>query len=304
MGTAPWGPVSADRCDSARERCTLPAKFRGRSATVAGGVTGERRRVVARAPGCHHRGMMSPVVPLPPSAPRVLLSRWPDDPLTTALAAAGAIVTAVPLTRVTPLPPDELRRVALTLSEGFDWIAVTSATTVAVLAGLGLEEATARLAAVGPATARALSEAGFVVALQPDLASGGAALAAAWPAGAGRVAIPGARDSAPALAEGLRAKGWTVTAFPVYDVAPVSRVDPAVAAAWLGGALDVFVVTAGSVARAARDLLGPGGPPVIALGEPSARAAREAGFDVHGVSGDADPAAVVAALRSFVQGDH
>ena len=247
--------------------------------------------------------MLPPVVPLPPWAPRVLLSRLPDDPLATALAAAGAIVTAVPLTRVTPAPPEELRRVALALREGFDWIAMTSATTVALLADYGLGEAAARLAAVGPATARALTEAGFVVARRPEVGSGGAALAAAWPTGAGRVAIPGARDSAPALAEGLRAKGWTVTAFPVYDVGPVSRVDPAVAAAWRASELDVFVVTAGSVARAARALLGPGGPPVIALGEPSARAARDAGFHVHGISGDADPAAVVAALESFVQGD-
>jgi hydroxymethylbilane synthase len=59
---------------------------------------------------------------------------------------------------------------------------------------------------------------------------------------------------------------------------------------------DLFVVTAGSVARAAVEAGGLPGPRVVALGATSAAAARAAGLDVVGVAERPDAAGIAGAV--------
>ncbi|HSK32078.1 MAG TPA: uroporphyrinogen-III synthase, partial [Propionicimonas sp.] len=193
-----------------------------------------------------------------------------------------------------PLPTTELDAA---LTEGCDWLVVTSASTVAALGEQGFDLAahlptTTKVAAVGPATASALRQAGIAVDLVAD-PGGGAALAAAFPAGSGRVLLPGAEESSPEPAAGVAAKGWSVRRVPVYRtvVAP----QPAdVIGEW--PRFDLFVVTAGSVARAAVEAGGLPGPRVVALGDASAAAARAAGLDVVGVAERPDAAGIAGAV--------
>lgn len=228
---------------------------------------------------------------------RVLL---PLSGLADVLDAEGVRVTTQSFTDTEPL---DVAAFVQALAESPDAVAFTSARTVRVLTGAGIELATqlplgTSVAAVGDATAAALRAAGLRVGVRPSSGSGGAALAAAFPDGPGTVLVPGASEPAPDLAEHLTARGWRVLPVPVYRTVPMTAVDQDVAAGWPAG-YDAFVVTAPSVARVAADLLGVPGPPVVALGATSAAAATELGFDVVVTAAEASPAGLVEALATL-----
>ena len=224
---------------------------------------------------------------------RILLPRA-DGPLADALREAGAVVDCAPLTRTVPVLFPRLPHDA-------NWVVFTSPTAVRVLAECGYPlQAMGRsgVAAVGGATRRALEEHGVRVALSPEGSATAAALGRAFPSGSGRVLIPGSELASPVLAEALRAKGWTVVSIPTYTTSPVDELPAGLADAWGRGDFDAVVVTAGSVARALRGLLGepPEGTAVVAFGEPSAAAAAEAGLSVAAVALTQDGPGLVAAL--------
>lgn len=228
---------------------------------------------------------------------RVLM---PPSRLATALRTEGVLVTETRLTSTEPLDPAP---VVQALGNDFDVLALTSARTLDVLDEAGVHLAdlldpAVTVAAVGPTTAAAAERAGLRVAIVPATHSGGAALAAAFPSPAGRVLIPGAEQPAPDLASGLIARGWRVSAVPVYRTVPASAIDPAVADAWPDG-FDAVVVTAPSVARAVAELLGRPAPPVIALGTTSAAAAAELGLVVAATAAEPSAAGVAAALQAL-----
>jgi len=217
---------------------------------------------------------------------RVLLPARAPAGLSELLTSGGADVVEALFTEQRPLPLDELRAA---VAAGFDWLVVSSAATVPSLAAAGVSRSkppSARIAAVGPATARALAGAG----LPPDLVAhpgGGAALAAAFPPGPGAVLLPGAAQPSAQPGAGLAQKGWTVRAVAVYETVAVAP--PAdVVADWRAGRFDVFVVTSGSIARAAVQACGLPGPDVVAIGESSASACRELGLRVLAVAATPD----------------
>ena len=140
------------------------------------------------------------------------------------------------------------------------------------------------------------------VDLLPTSGSGGADLAASFPDEPGRVLVPGAADPAAGLDAGLTARGFHVDRVAVYRTDPVESLDEEVRLGWPDG-FDAFVVTAPSVARAAAELLGRPGPPVVALGESSAAAARAAGFTVVATAAEATPAGLVNALATLRKED-
>jgi hydroxymethylbilane synthase len=186
---------------------------------------------------------------------------------------------------------------ALAEDPAWDWVVVSSARTVTSLTAGGFDlagrlPAAARVAAVGPATASALREAGIAVDLVAD-PGGGAALASAFPTGAGRVLLPGAEESSPEPSAGLTAKGWSVRSVPVYRTV-VAPMPPEVVLEWRR--FDAFVVTAGSVARAAVEAGGLPGPKAIAIGEAAAAAARAAGLDVIAVADRPDAGGIAGAV--------
>jgi uroporphyrinogen-III synthase len=206
-------------------------------------------------------------------------------------------------------PPDELDRSLRALAEGaHSWLAVTSATTVEVLLGRAeaLGTTLARLvgatpvAAVGPATAAALNDAGLDVALVPPGPTSSAAnLAAAWPVSprGGIVLLPRSAIAAPTLATGLRERGWLVDDVVAYSTTTARLADPAVAADLAAGRVDAVLLTSGSTARALVDLYGPvPGVAVVAIGPSTAEAAARAGLTVNAVAPEQTPAGLVTAL--------
>ncbi|MGO1385034.1 MAG: uroporphyrinogen-III synthase [Arachnia sp.] len=224
---------------------------------------------------------------------RVFLPRE-EGPLSAAIEAAGPHVVCEPLiTRRTLEPRGNL--------SGADWVAVTSARTVWTLEELGwrIPEA-ARIAAVGPATAQALKDAGYAVDLIPEGPSSAADLLRVWPAGSGRVVVPGSDLSSTELVDGLLAKGYDAEALPIYTVDAVSSPSPHLASEWRNGDIDAVIVTSGSVARAIDGLLGwPSGIRVLAFGHPTAAALAD--LDVAAsVSPGQDPASVVRALTDLL----
>ena len=232
--------------------------------------------------------------PRPLAGRTILLPERSPAGTAEALAAAGAAVVQTSFTASHPLPTAELEAA---LAESWDWVVLTSAATLTTLAGLGFDLAGrlpdgVRVAAVGPATASALRGAGVTVDLVAD-PGGGAALAAAFPAGPGRVLAPGAELPSPEPAAGLTAKGWSVRTVPVYRTVACPQ-PPKVVARW--PAFDAFVVTAGSVARAAVEAAGLPGPKVVAIGEAAAVAARAAGLDVVAVADRPDAGGLAGAV--------
>ncbi len=224
---------------------------------------------------------------------RVFLPRE-EGILSAAIEAAGPQVLCEPLIqRRTLRPTGNLG--------GADWVAVTSARTVDTLTELGWRiPGTARIAAVGPATARALESVGYVVDLVPEGPSSAADLLQAWPEGSGRVIIPGSDLSSTELVDGLRDKGYDAETLPIYTVDPVQAPSPHLAGAWNAGQFDAVIVTSGSVARAINALLGwPSGIRVLAFGQPTAAALAD--LDVAAaVSPGQDPQSVVRALTDLL----
>ena len=231
--------------------------------------------------------------PRPLAGRRILVPERCPAGTAEALASAGAVVVQSRFTTQQPLPESAFEEA---LAGGFHWLVVTSANTMAVLRQQGRDLAArlpagARVAAVGPATASALRAAGITVDLVAD-PGGGAALVAAFPAGTGIVLLPGAEQSSPEPAAGLTAKGWTVRRVPVYRTV-MAQQQPEVVSEW--PRFDAFVVTAGSVARAAVEAGRLPGPKVVAIGEAAADASRAAGLDVIAVADRPDAGGIAGA---------
>ncbi|WP_448073794.1 uroporphyrinogen-III synthase [Georgenia yuyongxinii] len=234
------------------------------------------------------------------------------DPLAAAVRAAGGVAVPTRLVRSAVVdPPDALDQALRALGEGAHaWLAVTSATTVEVLAGRAARLGTTlaaltervRVAAVGPATAAALRAAGVHVDLVPSGQSSAAALLEVWPEAAERalVLLPHSEIAAPTLATGLRERGWLVDDVVAYRTLPVREPDPAVAAELAAGRIAVVLLTSGSTARALVALYGVPPARVCVIGASTARAAGEAGLTVHAVADAQTPGGLVAAATPLV----
>jgi len=252
---------------------------------------------------------------------RVLVPRATDgpDPLVIALTANGGDPVTIPLIQtVPPEDPTELDDVLLVLGIGYyGWLAVTSGAAVPVLADRALEIGTTldslvedmHVAAVGPATARALRDARVRVDLVPRGPSSAVHLLAAWPplpgaadlpdaSAARRVLVPRGDLAAPTLATGLRARGWSVDEVVAYRTVPGPAPDDATRADWTDGRIGAVALTSGSSARNLVELLGPPPPGtlVVCLGPSTADVARRIGLDVATVATEQTPAGLVAAL--------
>jgi uroporphyrinogen-III synthase len=172
----------------------------------------------------------NPQDPRPLAHARVLITRSPERSLTlvAALEEAGAEALLLPLIDFERAADQHSLDVACdALAAGaFDWLVVSSATTVHVLSDKAAERgmtlgtwlpANMRVAAIGQASRGLLESAGVAVTLTtPATAQSAAGLLEVWPAGAGRVLLPQADIAAPRLAEGLTASGADVTVVTAY----------------------------------------------------------------------------------------
>ena len=224
------------------------------------------------------------------------------------LRAEGATVLEAPALEILPAddtgPLDEA--VADLCEGGFAWVVFSSPRAVdAVCERMDALEyrrgIAAMIAAVGPATAAALLEAGFHVHLVADPHTTDA-LAEQFPSGRGRVLLPRADIAPPGLEDVLTAKGWSPVRVVAYRTGMSATLPEDVAEALAAGTVDAVAFTSASTVRGFASLTSERGAPAVAIGPVTARAAREEGFrvaavaDPHTVEGVA--AAVVSALNS------
>ncbi|WP_405218808.1 uroporphyrinogen-III synthase [Agrococcus sp. Ld7] len=264
---------------------------------------------------------------------RVLIPRggsWGDD-VAQRVTDAGFEPLILPLVQIEPADDQQQLQLMLGhLADGrFDWLIVTSQSTVRVLPRV---PASVSVAAVGSVTAAALRERGVPVAFIPTKQSA-AGLVDEWPIREGRVLWPHALDAKPTIASGLRQHGMQVSEVVAYKTVPafssgeelvaaVTDVIPVLDAEGLrqqqelqaasadaaDGVLtavepaetpiDAVLITSGSVAKQVARLGLPADTRIIAMGEQTAEDCRRVGLRVAAIARQPSAAGLVEALEA------
>lgn len=261
---------------------------------------------------------------------RVLVTRSPDraGALVSALRAAGAEPLLLPLIDFEAAPDQHSLDVAFdALGAGaYTWLVVSSVTTVQVLAAKAAERGAAlsawlpgslQVAAVGPATRRALERLDVAVDLAPAGQHSGAGLLDVWPAGRGTVLLPQADIADPRLRRGLAASGAAVQAVTAYRTVdypadPRRSLDPGASAGEAGaavlsfaeaksaldaGTLAAVVAASPSAARRVHAGLAPlGHCRLVAIGRSTEAEAHALGLEVAAVAPEPTASGLVAAV--------
>ncbi len=229
----------------------------------------------------------------PPHKPlagwRVLVPRggkWGDG-VAASLRSFGAIPVIAPMINFASTENEAALAGAFARLESgsFDWIVVTSATTVDVLVSqqVSMPEKT-RVAAVGETTAAALVLAGYRVDYVPESDNSARGLVKNWPdaAGSGRVLIPHSDIAEPTIVAGLATLGLDVEYVAAYRTVGVPVAEH-VAEDVANGRVRAILVTSGSVARQIAEQLAPlpADTVVACIGPRTAFDARDAGLTVH-----------------------
>ncbi|HEX9937550.1 MAG TPA: uroporphyrinogen-III C-methyltransferase [Longimicrobium sp.] len=231
------------------------------------------------------------------------------------LQALGAEVVQLPAIRLeAPDDPQPLRE-AVERLHSFHWIVLTSANGVerffAALRDAGRDTralASARVCAIGPATAAELEKHGIRADLVPPefvAESAVEALAAADELAGKRVLVPAAEDARPVLADGLRERGAEVTSVVAYRTVPDGTGADEVRRRIGAGEIDLLTFTAGSTARNFAALVGTevGGARVASIGPVTSAALRELGMRVDVEAEEATIAGLLRAVRELYAGD-
>ena len=240
---------------------------------------------------------------------RVLVtrSRTQAGTLSALLAAQGAEAVELPTIAVKPLSDTLALDAALADLGSFDWVILTSTNGVAAvfdrLAAAGKDArafSSARVAAIGPATAAALAARGITADLMPaaytsrSVANSFASLDIR----SARVLLPRADIAPPTLPDGLRQMGALVTEVSAYHTALPEDASAAARETLASGTIDAVTFTSSSTVRNLVSLLG--GPTlineskVVSIGPVTSGTASELGVRVdreaaeHTVSGIAD----------------
>ncbi|MDP1877224.1 MAG: uroporphyrinogen-III synthase, partial [Actinomycetota bacterium] len=159
-------------------------------------------------------------------------------------------------------------------------------------------------AAVGPASARALREAGAPEVVLPQAGhTASALLAALRPFGPATAVLPRSSVGDELLPRTLEARGWSVLAEVVYDTTPVD-VRPEAAGRLARGVFDALVLRSPSAARAVARHAGPipASTKVIAGGPTTALAARRLGIAVAAMAPDSRAASIAASVIEALDG--
>lgn len=239
---------------------------------------------------------------------RVLVPRggpWGDS-VSATLRSQGAVPVIAPLINFAPSTDQATLESALTdLGAGaFDWLTVTSATTVDVLYAYRAEiPASTRVAAVGETTAAALSAAGYRVDLVPDEDNSAAGMATQMielEPEPRRILTLRSEVAKPVLTRKLAEAGHDVRSVVAYRTVGVP-VTERIAHDVASGRINAILVTSGSVAEQVseqfRDI-----PPetvIAAIGPRTARDARRAGLGVNVVAREQTVEGLIAAVSKF-----
>ena len=230
----------------------------------------------------------------PLAGKRVVVTRPREHagPLVAELERQGAEASVVPLIAVAPLEDDgDLRR--LVESGDHDWIVFTSANAVRAVGG-ALGRLSARVAAVGPATASEVRGGGVEPAFVPDRFAAAEIAAGLEPLAGARVLLPQSEIAERSFAEGLRARGAIVDVVDAYRTVGLEPNAPELERLQKA---DAILLASGS---AARSLAATGARSestlVVCIGASTAEAARAAGLEVDLVAEDATGQGMIRAL--------
>jgi uroporphyrinogen-III synthase len=249
----------------------------------------------------------------PLSGWRVLVprgGRW-GDTVGSRLRTLGASPVVAPMINfASTAEPEELAAALRSLEEGrFDWLVVTSATTVDVLASHGTQiPAHTRVAAVGETTAAALGLAGYRADFIPVGEYSARGLVREWPVDSakrgGRVLLPQSEIAEPTLLAGLTRLGFEVTFISAYRTVGVP-VEDQVKADLAAGDIRAVLVSSGSVARQVAEQLAPlpMQTVVACIGPRTASDARAAGLPVHVIAETRSADALIDALVEYAESE-
>jgi uroporphyrinogen-III synthase len=238
---------------------------------------------------------------------RVLVPRggkWGDGVAAT-LRSYGAVPVIAPL--INFAASDDEAGLAGALREleagAFDWLVITSATTVDVLMSQNVTiPADTRIAAVGETTGAALSLAGYRVDYVPEADNSARGLVREWPHGAvaGRVLVPQSDIAEPTLVSGLTALGLNVQFVSAYRTVGVPVTDH-VRADVADGSIAAILVSSGSVARQIALQLAPlpESTIVACIGPRTAYDARAAGLAVNVIAENRSATSLVESLVEY-----
>ncbi|MEN9667500.1 MAG: Uroporphyrinogen-III C-methyltransferase [Planctomycetota bacterium] len=213
--------------------------------------------------------VVTPVAPAstgPLAGRRILLTRpsGQADELAAAISSLGGEPLHLPVVRIAP--PDSWTALDGAIAEGgmFDWIVFASVNGVrAFVARLRAARrdarilGTARLAAIGSATAAALGEAGLACDLVPAAANSEGMVAALLPTlHAGRVLLVRAARGRDVMRRDLEAAGHEVVEVAAYATRPVETLGEGDVASLDAAPIDWVTITSGAIAEAAVRLFG------------------------------------------------
>ena len=200
---------------------------------------------------------------------RVLITRTRRQAsrLAQLLSGEGAIPIELPSIEIRPATDDSAVIAALErlAAGGYTWCGFTSANAVELffghLAGQGRDArafATARVFAIGPATAEALREHGIAADVVPaEYVAEGVVEAMRGQVAAGdRVLLPRAESARPELVEGLRALGAEVDEVTIYSAAVPAEAPEEALGLLRKGCIDVVTFTSSSTVRNLAAMLG------------------------------------------------
>jgi uroporphyrinogen-III synthase len=235
------------------------------------------------------------VAELPLEGRRIVVTRPREhgEALVERLEALGAVASVVPLISIERLE-DDAELSALVEQGDHDWIVFTSANTVRAV-GPALRRVRARIAVVGPATERALRDAGVEPSFTPEVFAAREIVAGLEPLDGASVLLPQSGIAESLLADELRARGASVDAVEAYRT--VTRDASESELADLRTA-DAIVLMSGSAARSLAQQGGAGPALVACIGPRTAEAAAEAGLTVGLTAHEATSEGIIQALTS------
>ena len=252
------------------------------------------------------------MAPKPLDGWRVLVPRggkWGDGVAAT-LRGFGAVPVIAPMINFASADDGPALVNALhELQDGqYDWLVITSATTVDVFMGHRVSiPASTKIAAVGETTAAALILAGYRVDFVPEGDNSARGLVKEWPTSeiSGRVLVPQSDIAEPNLVTGLGKLGLEARFVAAYRTVGVPVAD-AVRADVASGRIGAVLVSSGSVARQIAAQLAPlpEGTIVACIGPRTAFDARAAGLTVDLIADDRSAESLVAALVEHASRAH
>jgi uroporphyrinogen III methyltransferase/synthase len=240
---------------------------------------------------------------------RVLITRPREQAgeLARRIEASGGEALLAPSIRIQPIPDPDLSG----LEEGYDWVVFTSVNGVrcfrAALRAAGYDlrrVGRARIAAIGPETARAVEDAGLRVDFVPSrFVAEQVAEEFPEPLTGKRVLLPRARVARELLPERWRGDGARVDVVPVYESVPDEGDVENVREQLLAREVDVVTFTASSTVEGFLARFGNldlSYLTVACIGPITADAARNAGLRVDVVAEEFTVSGLVAALEAHL----